>query len=368
MENKKWCVYMHTFPNDKKYIGITVVNEGQNSLTACKKRWGKDGYGYHTQRVWQAIRKYGWSNVKHEILFENIAEEKIDELEKSLIEKYNCQIDNGNGYNIDFGGKHRIVSDYTKEKLSKSLSGENHPNYGKHLSKDTKRRIAEAQIGKYVSEETREKIRKAQTWQKGENNPNYGKHWSKEIREKISNGLSGKYKGEKSYWYGKHLSDEAKEKLRRKALERYKDITNHPNYGKSMSENQKIQISDRNSNAILVFNLLGNYICEYKSATKCAEHYNVIPSAVCNNAKGNSLVFLNNFILIYKKDFTDELLNKRLDRIKNTRRYKYLNFVNDVILSREQGIKAVDAMSMLGISRDMYYSCLKNYKMLQKCR
>lgn len=327
MENRKWCVYMHTFPNDKKYIGVAVVNEGQNSLTACKKRWGKDGYGYHTQRVWRAIRKYGWGNVKHEILFENISEEKIDELEKSLIEKYNCQIDNGNGYNIDFGGKHRIVS-----------------------------------------EETREKIRKAQTWQKGENNPNYGNHWSKEIREKISNGLYGKYKGEKSYWYGKHLSDETKEKLRRKALDRYKDITNHPNYGKLMSENQKMQISDRNSNAILVFNLLGDYICEYKSATKCAEHYNVILSAVCNNAKGNSLVFLNNFILIYKKDFTDELLNKRLDCIKNTRRYKYLNFVNDVILSREQGIKAVDAMPMLGISRDMYYSCLKNYKMLQKCR
>ena len=159
-----------------------------------------------------------------------------------------------------------------------------------------------------------------------------------------------------------------KKKKKKKNKKRKKYIKKNPNYVKLMKKKKKMQISDRNSNAILVFNLLGDYICEYKSATKCAEHYNVILSAVCNNAKGNSLVFLNNFILIYKKDFTDELLNKRLDCIKNTRRYKYLNFVNDVILSREQGIKAVDAMPMLGISRDMYYSCLKNYKMLQKCR
>ena len=26
--NKEWTVYMHTFPNDKKYIGVAVVNEG----------------------------------------------------------------------------------------------------------------------------------------------------------------------------------------------------------------------------------------------------------------------------------------------------------------------------------------------------
>ena len=68
----------------------------------------------------------------------------------------------------------RKVSDSTREKLRATKKGENNPNYGKHLSEETKQKIGEANKGKPKSEETRKKMREAK---KGENNPAFGKHW-----------------------------------------------------------------------------------------------------------------------------------------------------------------------------------------------
>lgn len=368
MTNKKlWCVYMHIFPNGKKYIGVAIINDGQTPLEACQKRWGNNGSGYNTQRVGRAINKYGWENIKHKILFERVSEDEIDDLEIFLIQKYDTQIDNGKGYNVDLGGKHRIVSDSTRKKLSKSLSGEKHPMYGKHKSEETKKKIGKAQIGKFVSEETREKIRKAQTWQKGKNNPRYGKHCTEETKRKISEALSGKYVGEDSYWYGRHLSDESKEKLRQKALIRYSDITNHPNYGKPCPEKTKQAISDKNSKSVLVFNLLGDFVIKYKSASECADDYGIVFSSICNAANGNHLVVLNKFIIIYEDDYSDELLNSRLIEIRNTKRkYTYLNYIEKVVSLKEQGYKTSKIMEEVGIKRDMYYSCIRHWKEIKE--
>ena len=47
----------------------------------------------------------------------------------------------------------------------------------------------------------------------GENNPNYGKHHSEETRKKISEGNKGKQAGEKHPNYGKHHSEETRKKM-----------------------------------------------------------------------------------------------------------------------------------------------------------
>ena len=61
---RKYKVYKHTFPNGKIYIGIT-------SKKNVKRRWGNGGSGYKDQTYMRnAINKYGWENVKHEILYE----------------------------------------------------------------------------------------------------------------------------------------------------------------------------------------------------------------------------------------------------------------------------------------------------------
>lgn len=99
--NKPYCVYEHVFPNGKKYIGISCDAE---------KRW-RNGKGYETQpKIARAINKYGWENVKHNIIVDGLTKEHAETLEKYLIESLDT-IDNG--YNIAIGGQN-INSTYLR--------------------------------------------------------------------------------------------------------------------------------------------------------------------------------------------------------------------------------------------------------------
>jgi hypothetical protein len=94
IENNDYCVYIHTFPDGKKYIGLT----NQNPAT----RWGGNGNGYRNQeKIFNAIQKFGWNNIKHEIYKDNLSSQEAQNLEKELIEKYNTI---ENGYNTSIGG------------------------------------------------------------------------------------------------------------------------------------------------------------------------------------------------------------------------------------------------------------------------
>ena len=114
-DNKNiWCVYKHTNKiNGKCYIGITK--------TIPEKRWGKNGIGYKYQNFWYAIKKYGWNNFEHEILFCNLTEKECKDKEIQLIKKYNSIAPNG--YNITHGGDGSLglfPNEKTKEKQSLS--------------------------------------------------------------------------------------------------------------------------------------------------------------------------------------------------------------------------------------------------------
>lgn len=76
-EECHYTVYIHIFPNQKKYVGIT----GQRT----KDRWRVNGNGYKPQKlVYRAIKKYGWENIEHIIVAENLSVTKAGELEKKL--------------------------------------------------------------------------------------------------------------------------------------------------------------------------------------------------------------------------------------------------------------------------------------------
>ena len=93
---KDYVVYEHVFPNNKKYIGITC--------RPLKQRF-KNGYGYvHNKHMMNAIKKYGWENIKHNILAKNLSKSEAETLEIKLIKKYNLT-NRLNGYNIELGGK-----------------------------------------------------------------------------------------------------------------------------------------------------------------------------------------------------------------------------------------------------------------------
>lgn len=93
--NRNFSVYIHIFPNNKVYIGITSKNP--------KDRWDY-GHGYLHQNVMNnAIKKYGWNNIEHKILFTNLTMEEAEEKEIELIRQYNST-DRSFGYNISTGG------------------------------------------------------------------------------------------------------------------------------------------------------------------------------------------------------------------------------------------------------------------------
>ena len=90
-----YCVYKHTSPNGKVYIGITK----QYPLN----RW-HNGYGYRSNPYFfKAIIKYGWDNFKHEILFDGLTKLEAESKEIELIAKYKSN-HYLYGYNLDNGG------------------------------------------------------------------------------------------------------------------------------------------------------------------------------------------------------------------------------------------------------------------------
>lgn len=119
MIERKYVLYMHTnIINNKKYIGIT----GQNPP---EKRWRNHGSGYLSSqtKIYNAIKKYGWNNFKHEIIFCNLTKFEAENLEFELIKYYKSTLDEF-GYNIANGGqKVNEISENTKLKISKSRKG-----------------------------------------------------------------------------------------------------------------------------------------------------------------------------------------------------------------------------------------------------
>lgn len=138
-----YCVYKHTFPNDKVYIGITSMNP--------LKRWAS-GKGYRNQpRVYNAILKYGWPNIKHEILLDGLSKGEAEQKEIELIAYYKSN-QRDFGYNIDNGGNTPgMMSEESKLKISASLKG-------RHCSKEHREHISLANKGRKLSAKHREKL------------------------------------------------------------------------------------------------------------------------------------------------------------------------------------------------------------------
>lgn len=143
IENGNYCVYIHTSPSGKKYVGQTG--------TSLKHRW-RDGAGYlyknkngeYKQPAFaHAIIKYGWDNFSHEVVASNLTKEEADNFEKLLIEKLNT-VNAKNGYNCNSGGSNGSPSEQTKRKMSEALKGEKHFMYGKHHNDETKKKISES--------------------------------------------------------------------------------------------------------------------------------------------------------------------------------------------------------------------------------
>ena len=169
MNNYK--IYIHIFPNDKVYIGITSQNP--------KRRWN-NGKGYRNNKyMTNAILKYGWDNIKHEILFDNLTKEQAEQKEIELIAEFNSN-NKKYGYNILEGGNasNGLTDEALKRMANTTKALWQNPKYKEHMQI--------IHTGKKASLETKKKM--------SENNPKYwlGKHLPKETRKKISENNKGK--------------------------------------------------------------------------------------------------------------------------------------------------------------------------------
>ena len=164
MENK-FCVYRHTAPNGKVYIGIT----GQNP----SRRWNS-GRGYkNNPHLFAAILKYGWDNFAHEILLDGLTKAEAEEHEIRLIAEHRST-DPDFGYNHATGGavncgnhlsperrkqiseevRNRVVKDSTREKLRAA-------NLGKTHTDESKAKMRAAKLGRKLPAETRAKMKQS---------------------------------------------------------------------------------------------------------------------------------------------------------------------------------------------------------------
>lgn len=175
-----YTVYKHTAPNGKVYIGMT-----------CKKpehRWQK-GNGYKgSEKFSRAIEKYGWDNIKHEILASGLTREEAASMEIELIAAYDSTNEE-HGYNISTGGSYRFagyhITKEQKRKIGDAQRGPLNHMYGKRwkMSEEGRQHIRESRTGMKFSEEHCKNISRSKS---KENHPNWGKHLPEETRRKIA--------------------------------------------------------------------------------------------------------------------------------------------------------------------------------------
>lgn len=147
---REYCVYMHTAPNGKVYIGQTMQKP--------EHRFG-NGKGYKKcPFLNNAIEKYGWDNFSHEILRDGLTREEADYYEAFYIDLFGS-CDRRYGYNLRSGGTSGYsYTDEAKKRMSEKQKGRKQTN-------QTRAKRSKALLKYYsehtVSQETREKIRKA---------------------------------------------------------------------------------------------------------------------------------------------------------------------------------------------------------------
>lgn len=140
-------IYKFTFPNGKVYIGQTK-----------KRAWKR----WHLHRVrankcWylaRAIKKYGWDNIKKEVLVE-LPDALLDEYEVKFIALYGCV--KPNGYNLTKGGDFNPMDSKTIRK--RQLSKVRDPTHRKQQSERTAEWHKDDEKHEYWSEKNAESAR-----------------------------------------------------------------------------------------------------------------------------------------------------------------------------------------------------------------
>ena len=258
-EVNKYCIYRHTCPSGKVYIGQTKKKP--------QDRWAH-GKGYiSSPKFYNSILKYGWDNILHEILYTQLSKSEADTIEKLLIKKYK-QL--GLSLNITDGGEGVSgiqVSKETRKKMSEDRKGKycgpNSPSYGRKPSEETRKKMSIAATGRHLSEETKLKV-------------------------SLNNGRG---------MLGKHPTEE----ILRKQSESHKGIKQ----SQETRAKKSAAMKGKNSKPVLLYTREGEFISRFISVIACAKFIGITSGAVSVALK-NGRVINKKYIAIYG----DTKLNK----------------------------------------------------------
>ena len=147
-------IYLVTcVPNGKLYVGQALLLTGSDLRPyGTYKRWIAHIYEARTNRpscryLNNAINKYG----SDAFIVEAILTCKIDDMTKYedyFINQYNTLAPNG--YNLRCAGRCGRASDETKRKMSESIAGTKHPQFGKPITEEVKEKIRQTNINNAV--------------------------------------------------------------------------------------------------------------------------------------------------------------------------------------------------------------------------
>ena len=152
---KLYIVYVHITPEGMHYYGVTYNVE---------KRWRCNGILYRGTTLQPFIEKYGWENIQHKVLYENLSYDDALKIEDSLIlsgrEKGNCinkhrsgSISKKEGYRREYREQNKdIIKERDKkyrEQNKDIIKERNKKHYEQH--KDKKREYYEQHKDKIKS-------------------------------------------------------------------------------------------------------------------------------------------------------------------------------------------------------------------------
>ena len=266
-----YTVYRLTSPSGKIYIGITS--------RSVKQRWN-NGRGYTRCRaMYKAIKKYGWENIKKEILLENTTESEAKSLEKLLIKLHRSN-ERGYGYNLTEGGDGTVgcyPSEETRRKMSESRKGKKFPNRQRFYSNEERKRLSERLKGtknprakKVICLETLkvyDTMTQAQKETGATKITDCCKHYYK---HKSSNGLHWEY-------YNENLTDDDYKAILQRLLEEEYQNKHH-------KPSQKNIDTRRKKTSVPVICIETGEI--FKSLEEACQKYKVSKPNLCNCCRG----------------------------------------------------------------------------------
>lgn len=132
---KIFCVYKHTVPDGRYYIGFTHNTQD---------RWGRGANYARAPLFYPLIQECGWDAIKHEVIISGLTLKEACEEEKRLIKEAQ---ENGISLNVSRGG------------LGGGYSGPRSPR-----TEETKKKISERNSGRKHTKEHIEKFRNSNRW------------------------------------------------------------------------------------------------------------------------------------------------------------------------------------------------------------